>query len=215
MANSRLTMLKQVAHGLTVHFGESCEVVIHDLKQDPDHSIVYIENGQLTGRKVGDAPSQVVLDAIRNSDRIQSDQLAYLTKTDTGKIFKSSTIYIRNEEGELHYILGINYDITALLTLESSLHALTSCNQDDITDSSASPRRITTDVSQLQDQLIQQSVELVGVPAPLMNKEEKIRAIKYLNDAGAFLITKSGDKVSKYFGISKYTLYSYVDINKR
>lgn len=214
MANSRLEILKQVAHALAVHFGESCEVVIHDLKQDSHHSIVYIENGQLTGRKIGDAPSQVVLDVIRNSDRIQSDQLAYLTKTDTGKIFKSSTVYIRNEDGELNYILGINYDITALLTLESGLHALTSCNQNNPLDASSSPRRITTDVSQLLDQLIEQSVELVGVPAPLMNKEEKIRAINYLNDAGAFLITKSGDKVSKYFGISKYTLYSYVDINK-
>ena len=47
-----------------------------------------------------------------------------------------------------------------------------------------------------------------------MTKEDKIRAIRYLNDAGAFLITKSGDRVSKFFGISKYTLYSYVDINK-
>ena len=47
-----------------------------------------------------------------------------------------------------------------------------------------------------------------------MSKEDKIKAINFLNDAGAFLITKSGDKVSKYFGISKYTLYSYVDINK-
>ncbi len=27
----------------------------------------------------------------------------------------------------------------------------------------------------------------------------------------AFLITKSGDKISKYYGISKYTLYSYID----
>ncbi|MFW5646904.1 MAG: helix-turn-helix domain-containing protein [Acetivibrio ethanolgignens] len=47
-----------------------------------------------------------------------------------------------------------------------------------------------------------------------MTKEDKIAAIKFLNDAGAFLITKSGDKISKYFGISKYTLYSYIDINK-
>ncbi len=47
-----------------------------------------------------------------------------------------------------------------------------------------------------------------------MTKEDKIKAINFLNDAGAFLITKSGDKVAKYFGISKYTLYSYVDINK-
>ena len=44
-----------------------------------------------------------------------------------------------------------------------------------------------------------------------MNKEDKIRAIQFLNKAGAFLITKSGDKISKYYGISKYTLYSYID----
>lgn len=214
MANSRLEVLKQVAHALAVHFGESCEVVIHDLRQGSDHSIVYIENGELTGRKVGDAPSQVVLDAIRNSQRIQSDQLAYLTKTDNGRIFKSSTIYIRDDADNLNYILGINYDITTLLALESSLHSLTSCPGEAASDSDAAPRRITTDVSQLLDQLIQQAVDLVGTPALLMNKEEKIRAINYLNDAGAFLITKSGDKVAKYFGISKYTLYSYVDINK-
>ena len=48
-----------------------------------------------------------------------------------------------------------------------------------------------------------------------MTKEEKTQAIRFLNDSGAFLITKSGDKVSKYFGISKYTLYSYIDVNKK
>ena len=42
-----------------------------------------------------------------------------------------------------------------------------------------------------------------------MNKEDKVIAIQFLNDSGAFLITKSGDKVANYFGISKYTLYSY------
>ena len=43
---------------------------------------------------------------------------------------------------------------------------------------------------------------------------DKIKAIQFLNKAGAFLVTKSGDKVAKYFGISKYTLYSYIDANK-
>ena len=48
-----------------------------------------------------------------------------------------------------------------------------------------------------------------------MNKDDKIRAIQFLNENGAFLVTKSGDKVAKYFGISKYTLYSYIDANKK
>ena len=54
-------------------------------------------------------------------------------------------------------------------------------------------------------------VALVGKPVALMNKEDKVRAIRFLNQNGAFLVTKSGDKIAKYFGISKYTLYSYID----
>ena len=61
------------------------------------------------------------------------------------------------------------------------------------------------------DELIQQSVALVGKPAALMNKDDKVKAIQFLNQNGAFLVTKSGDKIAKYFGISKYTLYSYID----
>ena len=34
---------------------------------------------------------------------------------------------------------------------------------------------------------------------------------RFLNQNGAFLVTKSGDKIARYFGISKYTLYSYID----
>ena len=70
-------------------------------------------------------------------------------------------------------------------------------------------------VNDVLDELIQQSVALVGKPAALMNKDDKVRAIQFLNKSGAFLVTKSGDKVAKYFGISKYTLYSYIDANKQ
>ena len=44
-----------------------------------------------------------------------------------------------------------------------------------------------------------------------MTKEDKVKAIGFLNDSGAFLVTKAGQKVCNYFGISKYTLYSYMD----
>ena len=44
-----------------------------------------------------------------------------------------------------------------------------------------------------------------------MSREDNGRVIRQLNDAGAFLITKSGPKVCQFLGISKYTLYSYLD----
>ena len=181
-----------------------------------ESSIVHIENGHITGRKVGDGPSGAVLNAIRHQDGPLADKLSYLTKTDNGRILKSSTIYINDDSGKPRYILSINYDITNLLALEGSIHSLTACKipEESGSEDFNSPKRITHDVNELLDELIEQSVALVGVPVPLMSKEDKIKAINFLNDAGAFLITKSGDKVAKYFGISKYTLYSYVDINK-
>ena len=62
--------------------------------------------------------------------------------------------------------------------------------------------------------LMQQGVALIGKPVALMTKEDKIQVVRYLNDAGAFLITKSGDKVANLLNISKFTLYSYMDAGK-
>jgi len=34
--------------------------------------------------------------------------------------------------------------------------------------------------------------------------------MQYLDSRGAFLIKKAGDKISKFYDISKYTLYNYL-----
>ena len=73
------------------------------------------------------------------------------------------------------------------------------------------PDVIPHNVNDLLDELIDQSVRLVGKPVALMTREDKVKAIGFLNSSGAFLITKAGQKVCNYFGISKYTLYSYMD----
>lgn len=205
-----LTLLKQLADTTASQFGSDCEVVIHDLKTlDPEHSIVYIVNGHVTNRKPGDGPSSAVLDALKTKGQILPDHTAYLTKTSNGKILKSSTSYIRDEDGSVHYIFGINYDITRLSVVEGAIHSLiTPENKNE------RPKEITHSVNELLSQLLEESVALVGKPVALMNKEDKVKAIQFLNDSGAFLITKSGDKVANYFGISKYTLYSYIDVNK-
>ena len=210
-----LELLKQLADGLARQFGPDCEVVIHDLQaQDLEHSIAYIKNGHISNRRAGDGPSKVVLETLHKDPQTLSDHLGYLTRTAEGRILKSSTMYIRNPEGTaIDYLLSINYDITGLLTVDRSIKALITVER--CVDAKKPPEQIVHNVNDLLDSLIEQSVALVGKPVALMNKEEKVAAIQFLNDAGAFLITKSGDKVSKYFGISKFTLYSYIDVNNR
>ena len=134
------------------------------------------------------------------------DHLCYLTRTRDGKILKSTTIYIRDDDGRPIGMFGINYDITLMLAMEDALKQFTATERDE-----QEPEHISRNVSDLLDELIAQSVKIVGKPVALMTKEDKVKAIQFLNETGAFLITKSGDKVCKFFGISKYTLYSYID----
>lgn len=203
---------KRLAHALATQFGPNCEVVVHDLEtQNPEKSIVAIENGHVTGRSEGDGPSHVVLEAIKAGTLHKlEDRLAYLTKTSDGRVLRSSTMFIRDADGKTVGVLGINYDITVLVAASHTLNELTGSVTEEASTASK-PEPIVTNVADLLDDLIQQSVELIGKPAAMMSKDERVRAIRYLNDTGAFLITKSGPKVCKYFGISKYTLYSYLD----
>lgn len=208
--NYTLNYLKQIAHGIAQQFGQNCEVVIHDLSAiDLENTVVYIENGQVTKRNIGDGPTHVVLEASRKDPSQLKDRYGYLTRTQDGRILKSSTMYIRDEDNKIRYIFSINFDITAFSAIDGVVKSLISTEPE-----THAPERITQNVNDLLDDLIEESVALVGKPVALMTKEEKVTAIQFLNDAGAFLITKSGDKVSKYFGISKYTLYSYIDVNK-
>ena len=207
MRASHLQFCFQLARGIAQQFGSNCEVVVHDLdSNDVEHSIVAIENGHVSGRRVGDGPSHIVLEALRGDCARLEDRLAYLTRSDDGKILKSSTIYIRDDDGRAIGVFAINYDITLMLAMEDALKGLTATQVPE-----REPEHISRNVADLLDELIEQSVKLVGKPVPLMNKEDKVKAIQFLNDTGAFLITKSGDKVCKFFGISKYTLYSYID----
>ena len=210
-----LDFLKQLAHGLAIQFGSSCEIAIHDLKtKDLEKSIVYIENGHVSNRQTGDGPSGIVLETLQSDPSTIHDKLSYLTKTEDGRILKSSTFYIRDDDGSISYIFSLNYDITAFTAASTAIQSLiaTKDNLPDLTGDS--PRQITHNVNELLDLLIEQAVAKVGKPVAMMNKDDKVAVVQYLDHAGAFLITKSGDKVANYFGISKYTLYSYIDVNK-
>lgn len=211
MHAQQIDFLKRLAKGVAAQFGSNCEVVVHDLKSpDPDSTIVAIENGQVSGRKVGDGPSNVVLKALRSDPSKLHDKLAYLTKTEDGKVLKSTTVFFRDEDGTPSAIFAINYDTTLFMAMQDELRSFTA-----LTDApSPDPETIPHNVTDLLDELIEQSVRIVGKPVPLMTKDDKVKAIRYLSSTGALLITKSGDKIAKHFSISKYTLYSYLDTSK-
>lgn len=205
---TQLELLKQVAHGLAVQYGSNTEVVIHDLTDRTQEPVVaYIENGHITHRSAGDGPSPIAAAARKKTREQLPDKLGFTTRTADGKILKSSTLYIWGDDDQLDYILSINTDVTVLMAAENAIHAMIAPESEQ----KPVPDKPANNVNELLDNLIEQSVALVGKPVPLMTKEDKVKAIQFLNNSGALLITKSGAKISQFFGISKYTLYSYME----
>lgn len=206
-AESYFEFMKRLARGLAVQFGSDCEIVIHDLRnKNSESTIIAIENGHVSNRLVGGGPSRIALETMAAKANRTQDHLDYLTQTSDGKLIKSSSIYIRDEEGEIIGIFCINYDITRLSMAEGFLRDfLHTIPQSEI------QVKIPQNVNELLDELIDGALKHVGKPLTLMKKADKIKAIQYLKNAGAFQILKSGDKVCKLFKISKFTLYNYID----
>jgi len=213
MKNGHLNdLLAQLAQGIAAQFGSSCEVAVHDLTREADGTIFAIENGHVTGRKVGDGASEIVLEALKAPEGVE-DQLGYQARTPDGRMLKSSSIYIRDEAGDLVALLGVNYDITDLFHAAGTLNQLIATSPKERTGGEGT-EMIFSDVDDLLDRLIEKSCTYAGKPVAMMTKEDKVRAIHYLDDKGAFLIKKAGDRVSKYYDISKYTLYNYLDTER-
>lgn len=200
--------LKRLAKGVANLFGEKCEVTVHDLRHGYEHTIIAIENGHVSGRHIGDGSSEVVLKALKDDPAKVEDNYNYIARTKEGRMVKSSSIYIRDKKGKLSYLFGINYDITDLVMARHALEAAISTNEPK--DKNSINTTITTNVNDLLDQLIGEADEHVGKPVAMMSKEDKTNAIQFLNDKGAFLVKKAGDRVSRHYDISKYTLYNYM-----
>lgn len=200
--------LERLAKGISSLFGVNCEVTVHDLSKGYENTIIAIENGHITGRHIGDGASEMVLQALKEKNTPAEDNYSYLARTKEGRIIKSASIYVRGENDKVVGLFGINYDITDLIMAQHAIDATVTIDEPDSEDE-ISP--ITTNVNDLLDLLINEADRHIGKPVAMMSKEEKTRAIQFLNDKGAFLIKKAGDKVSKHYDISKYTLYNYMD----
>lgn len=223
--NDEWSMWKQLLSMLENQFGNHCEIVLHDLTKDYNHTIVDIRNGHLTNRKVGDCGSNLGLEVLRGTVK-DGDRYNYVVNTRDGKLLRSSTMFIRNDAGAIIGSLCINSDITKTVQFEEYLKQYNQFNPtpmpDAIAPSTIQPTAekktseeyeiFANDVSEVLDFLISQANKLIGKPVSKMKREDKIEFVRFLDKKGAFLITRSAERVYEYLNISRFTLYNYLDI---
>ncbi|MEJ5928660.1 helix-turn-helix transcriptional regulator [Corynebacterium sp. H128] len=92
--------------------GPNCEIVLHDLTV-PDESIIAIVNGHISGRKMGGPVTNFALWFMRQGASSSVPYVAgYRAVNGVGRICRSSSYFIRDENDELIGMICTNVDIT-------------------------------------------------------------------------------------------------------
>lgn len=200
-----LEALKPVVSGIAATMGRWCEVVLHDFA-NPQSSLVAIE-GNVTGRNVGAPMTERLLQVLRTHGDSAPDTLNVRTRSREGRLINSSTIFIRNRKGKIVGSLGLNLDLTELEIASRILTAHLGPVIEPETDSLA----FASDVHDLVDGLLEAAIRQQERPVALLDREEKVALMRALDDRGYFLIRGSVEEVAKRLGISRFTVYSYLE----
>lgn len=197
-----------IAQMLVQTFGSDCEVVLHDL-DCPAHSVVYVENPSVTGRKVGDSFDQLVRQVIL-SDELKEDFVAnYYFTAPNGKRIRSSSLLIKDAGGHLTGALCINLDTTKVTEqiafLQSFLPAAPQNTGKTEEEPASTPAHVSVMIENLMDKI------LADCDAKNLSREERIRKIRFMDEKGLFLMKGSVERAAEKLGVGKVTIYSYLD----
>ncbi|MEU4742631.1 aminotransferase class V-fold PLP-dependent enzyme [Actinosynnema sp. NPDC023658] len=200
-----LTALIPTVNSLAEALGPGTEVVLHDLGALPD-SIIAIA-GDLTGRKVGGPMTDLLLGLVRRGTT--QDLAGYETYAPDGRVIHSSTVFLRDAEGVAVGCLCVNSDPGPNRPHDPAAGSAGAADPAGSVGSAV--EAFPGDVDTLQRLLVERAVTAVGVPVELMKKSHKSQVVRVLDEAGLFLIRDSVDYLAGVLGVTRYTIYNYLN----
>lgn len=192
-----LDFLKRLTDGISAMFGNQCEVVVWDLST-PKAMIIYKSDQQVTTNErkaLGEEEKSVLFEG---KDVINGKGI-----TKNKQLIKTSTFHLKADH--YHYVIVINYDYTYLSLVESILNDFTQFGE-----SRSSDIEQDNSVNHMLEELYEEAIAYIGKPVPIMNREERVQMVCYLNERGAFSIHKGIPIISEKMNLSRYTIYNYL-----
>ena len=185
--------------------GGTCEVIVYDLTK-PESIAVHVANGTVTGQKAGKSSDYFVKQVL--SRNLENDHVSNcFFKTADEKAVKSSSALIRDQDGEVIGMICINIDITMLQGVNTMLMNYLNLK----TESSAATGEpdAPQNVMSVIDKLI---VSVIGTADTRgLSRAKCVELVHSMDEKGIFLVKGAMDKVAELMGVSRVTIYSYLD----
>lgn len=198
-----------IADMIVATFGSRCEVVIHDL-ENIDSSLIYIK-GSVTGRELGAPTTEVILKELRRYGDNVKDIHGRTSQTRDGKFLKTSTSFIRNDEGKVIGLIGINFDITAFSMVNQILSEFSNANDLEHIEGPMN-ESYAKNIEEVFERIVENTLLEVNAPIDQLTREDKLFVIRMLDEKGAFLIQGAVERIADILGVTKQTIYNYLDI---
>lgn len=201
-----LNSYKYILDGLAAYLSKSYEFVLHSL-EDLNKSVIYIINGEHTGRKLGAPITDLALNIYGKMSKEQVDHMVYFSKNKNGQPLKSTTIAIRGENERIIGLICINMYLNSPFSeiLSSFVPGIGDLNTVD---------HISEDFPQNTDDLIKtkldEEIKIVMSDETIMPSNKNKVIIEHLYDKGVFQLKDSVITVEKLMGISKNTIYMHI-----
>lgn len=206
--DTRLTPLLPLVRGLAEFLGPTCEVVLHDLGELP-HSIVAIEHGDVTGRQVGDVPTDRMLETLRRGPAGDGHYRLYLSGS-RGKLLRSLSVTLRDEHGQAYALLGLNMDVTQIVQAQRALSSLSGRADGERMRAGEGEEVFSDDIRDVLAAMIARAQAEVGKSVGSMTRDEKMDVVRRLEERGAFLVKRSAEQVAEALDLSRFTIFSYL-----
>ena len=195
-------LLKQMSVGIARLFAPHCEVVIHDFS-DLEHSIIHIE-GNISGRKVGGAATDLLLTQARNGNTVQ-DFYNYQTFLPNGRNMKSCTMFLRGDDGSAYGALCINLDIGIFAGFQRFLGEFLALDP-----GAEVSETLSDDIHRTIHTVLREALGELDAEPPILSKEDKIALIARLDEKGAFQVKRAVPLIAEELGLSRSTIYNYL-----
>ncbi len=202
--------------------GPSTEIVLHDLT-NLAHSVVYVVNGDITDRKVGQGVRHLVPEMLTSHEGKPIGPWWFRYRT---KLIRATTELIYDKAGEIIGALCVNEDVTGeerlFLSLEGRLPGLTMTDlkADGDTAGLIKPETSVKDaelsgkpdsVRKTVFRLISETAAQKAYAEAKTNRDVRRRLVRGLKERDVFLLKGSIEELARLLGLSKVTIYSDLD----
>ncbi len=200
-----------MAKYISMLLGSRAEVLVHDFS-DIAHSIVFISNGQISGRKLGDGLKDFALK--RSLEYIYegkpyTKRFPYNKDGYGGKSLFSSAFHICNELGDVIGLIGVIEDFSAEIVFRDHLNSLLADTSD--CDFQPDVIRNISGASKMIDVIVADCLEELGHHSVQdLCKNEKMSIIEEFEAQDLFSIKGVVKVVAQRLEISEPSVYRYL-----